>query len=105
MRRTTILLPALFCLAVFAQQPPANPSPKAGAPPQELSPETAADKASAYDKWPEKQQLAVAKAMGHDMSKLSKGERAIAKVRMTEKDKVDAYDYYIAHQKPAKKKN
>jgi len=111
MLRAMLPSAVLFCFCALAQQPSAsptaasaNPSNTIGDPHEELSPETAADKAAAYDKWPEKQRLAVAKAMGHQLSKLSGRKREDAMAAMTPKDKVDAYDYFISHQKVSKKK-
>ena len=111
MQRVTILGTALlFCLSSFAQQPSANPttppanaSNTVGDPHEELSPETPADKAAAYDKWPEQQRINVSKAMGHDLRKLSSRERAEALAKMTPKEKADAYDYYITHPTAKKK--
>ena len=109
MLRITVASALLFCVGAFAQDPSRSPTASANAsntigdPHEELSPETAADKAAAYDKWPAKQRLSIAKAMGHDASKLSGRKRDEAMAKMTPKDKVDAYDYFISHQKPSKK--
>ena len=122
MLRNAMLAPAfLFCFSAFALQNPPSRDPKGPTAPANSSSTVGdphegthegadvrltanADKAKAYDKWAEKQKIAVAKAMGRGLGDLPAAERADAIAKMTVQDKADAYDYYVDHDKKAIKK-
>ena len=107
-----------FCVCAFALEnapsrdpksptAPANSSSTVGDPHEETDPRlitSAPDKAKVYDKWSEKQKVAVAKAMGRGLGDLPTAEQEAAIATMTEQEKADAYDYYVSHDQKALKK-
>ena len=110
------LVATAFCVCAFAVENAPSKDPKGTAPADSSSKiadphddadarlTAAPDKAKVYDKWSEKQKVAVAKAMGRGLGDLPAAEQADAIAQMTEQEKADAYDYYVNHDQKALKK-